>query len=111
MSKELIIRGLSEDEISTWANFCASCFSYKPDPPLPSYFERHYYNDPRRDSTLIRVAVNADGEIVSSVRVFRRTVSLGASTDDEATVSTAEAGGKFLITPLPCHCRHYVVLC
>ncbi len=80
------------DDIANWTKFCASAFSYKPDPPPPSYFARHFYNDPRRDASLVRVLVqchhqhrdNEDndehetdcGEIASSVRIFRRTLSI-----------------------------------
>ena len=75
----------NQDDIANWTKFCASVFSYKPDPPPPSYFARHFYNDPRRDASLVRVLVHhdgdgenedCDGEIASSVRIFRRTLSI-----------------------------------
>jgi hypothetical protein len=71
-----IIRGLTEQEIQPWAEFCASIFSYKASPPPPEYFERHFSNDPDRDASLIRVAV-CGTDIVASCRVFLRTVSTG----------------------------------
>lgn len=68
--------GLTDQQVEPWAAFCASCFAYKANPPPASYFERHYYNDPGRDPSLIRVAL-CDGTIVSSVRIFSRQVSVG----------------------------------
>ena len=73
------LRSLTEDDITRWSEFCASVFSYKPNPPPSSYFARHYHNDPRRDASLIRVLIHCpnntmeecqNGEIVSSVRIF-----------------------------------------
>mmetsp|Transcript_16772 Transcript_16772/g.25522 ORF Transcript_16772/g.25522 Transcript_16772/m.25522 type:complete len:370 (-) Transcript_16772:50-1159(-) len=93
---EYISRGLNEGEIREWAEFCASVFSYKANPPPPSYFERHYYNDPRREATLIRVIIH-EGEIVSSCRIFLRTISLGAQS------SAIEAGGIGEVCTSPRH--------
>ncbi len=84
------LRGLhdEDDDIAKWTKFCASVFSYKPNPPPPSYFGRHFYNDPRRNANLVRVITyhpnNKDSskegnEIVSSVRIFLRTISMGPS--------------------------------
>lgn len=70
------IRGLTEQEVQPWAEFCASVFSYKASPPPPEYFERHFSNDPDRDASLIRVAV-CGTDIVASCRVFLRTISTG----------------------------------
>uniref|UniRef100_A0A7S1FPS8 N-acetyltransferase domain-containing protein n=1 Tax=Corethron hystrix TaxID=216773 RepID=A0A7S1FPS8_9STRA len=83
-----LLRGLTASEVPAWTYFCASCFSYKDNPPPASYFARHYHNDPQKDCSLIRVAFKLkDGdneglgqeveEIVSSVRIFLRTVSNG----------------------------------
>jgi predicted GNAT family N-acyltransferase len=47
--------GRNDDMIPAWAAMCASSFAYKSNPPSSSYFARHYYNDPRRDASLIRV--------------------------------------------------------
>lgn len=76
------LRGLEESEIPTWAQFCASVFAYKAQPPPASYFERHYYNDPNRQAALIRVAcIAADDDdsqsqkIVASCRVFERSLA------------------------------------
>lgn len=83
------LRGLKESEISHWAAFCADVFAYKSSPPPASYFERHYFNDPRRQASLIRVAVYQDekgGQIVASCRIFRRTISNGSG-------GAIEAGG------------------
>jgi hypothetical protein len=72
-----IIRGLDEEELRPWAEFCASVFAYKANPPSGTYFERHYINDPyRENASLIRVAL-FDGEIVASCRLFLRTLSSG----------------------------------
>lgn len=69
------MRGLTDDEIQSWAQFCASVFAYKANPPPASYFERHFYNDPARDASLVRVMVS-DGDFVSSCRIFQRNISL-----------------------------------
>ena len=71
------MRGLREEEIGSWASFCASVFSYKAQPPPPSYFERHYRNDPLAESDLVRVILWKDEIIVSSCRIFQKEVSLG----------------------------------
>ncbi|CAJ1920270.1 unnamed protein product [Cylindrotheca closterium] len=77
---DYIIRGLNEDEIASWAQFCASIFAYKVNPPPASYFERHYYNDPNRgQASLIRVACY-NGEIVASCRLFLKNISTGGKT-------------------------------
>lgn len=77
---DYIIRGLKEDEIPSWAQFCASIFAYKANPPPASYFERHYYNDPNRgQASLIRVACY-NGEIVASCRLFLKNISTGGKT-------------------------------
>ena len=88
------LRTLSDSDIPSWANFCAQCFAYKANPPPASYFERHFYNDPRKDSSLIRVidhhgndeSAETTTTIVSSTRVFQKTISLGNG-------KTIEAGG------------------
>lgn len=85
---EYEIRGLQEDEISGWAEFCASIFSYKVNPPPPSYFESHYYNDPERVPQLIRVVMYGD-TIVASCRLFLRTLSGGLSAGGIGEVCTA----------------------
>jgi hypothetical protein len=76
---EYVIRGLREDEVKEWSEFCASVFSYKPDPPPSEYFYRHYVNDPNTkaydgSSRLIRVAL-FEGTIVASCRIFLRTIT------------------------------------
>lgn len=71
------LRGLSEPEVKPWADFCASVFSYKENPPPADYFERHYWNDPEKEASFIRVAFFGD-QIVASCRVFRRQVSIGS---------------------------------
>jgi predicted GNAT family N-acyltransferase len=84
------LRGLNDDEIDAWTEFCAQTFSYKkPSPPPASYFARHYYNDPQRDSSLIRVAVTLENAIVASCRVFLRSISWASSSE----VHTLPAGG------------------
>ena len=92
------LRSLSSDEdISKWTEFCASIFSYKDNPPPPSYFARHFYNDPRRDLGLVRVLCTNEDEIVSSVRIFRRSLTNGTS--------TIEAGGIGEVCTSPNHQR------
>lgn len=86
------LRCLTDDDITEWSHFCANCFSYKPNPPPASYFQRHFYNDPQRDSSLIKVIIFNDDDdcnnnshddvvesnkIVSSVRIFQRRISIG----------------------------------
>mmetsp|Transcript_31640 Transcript_31640/g.66549 ORF Transcript_31640/g.66549 Transcript_31640/m.66549 type:complete len:408 (+) Transcript_31640:83-1306(+) len=97
-------------DIQSWTKFCASVFSYKASPPPPSYFARHFYNDPRRDAGLVRVLIHCPnnseeeqlhGEIVSSVRIFRRTLSTGPSGD----VMPIEAGGIGEVCTSPNHQR------
>ena len=73
----------TEADISQWTNFCASCFSYKANPPPSSYFGRHFFNDPSRDANLIRV-MKYNEEIVASTRVFSRQISLGNGQKCEA---------------------------
>jgi Acetyltransferase (GNAT) domain len=80
------LRGLKDNEIHSWAQFCATAFCDKDNPPPSLYFERHYHNDPRREAALIRVACTEDGSIVSSCRVFPKTISAGKG-------RTLEAGG------------------
>ena len=73
------LRSLREEsEIVAWSVFCAAAFSYKPQPPPPEYFANHYWNDPDREISWIRVAESEDEGIVASVRVFRRWVSNGS---------------------------------
>ena len=69
------MRGLADDEIEPWAQFCSSVFSYKANPPPSSYFERHFYNDPDRNASFVRVMMH-NGQIVSSCRIFHRQISL-----------------------------------
>jgi predicted GNAT family N-acyltransferase len=97
------LRSLSnEQDITEWAEFCASIFSYKDNPPPPSYFSRHFHNDPRRDLDLVRVLVCTDDdgkeEIVSSVRIFRRSLSIPGE-------SSLEVGGIGEVCTSPNHQR------
>jgi predicted GNAT family N-acyltransferase len=101
------LRSLSSDsdDVTSWTKFCSSVFSYKDNPPPPSYFARHYYNDPRRDASLIRVLVFTNSEekeeIVSSVRIFRRSLTLGESNSPDGI----EAGGIGEVCTSPHHQR------
>ena len=76
------LTGLHDEEaqIQTWASFCANVFSYKANPPPPSYFARHYLNDPQRSHpSFIRVAYdNNNNELVASCRIFWKTLSDGS---------------------------------
>jgi hypothetical protein len=70
------IRGLKHSELKAWADFCASVFAYKRNPPPSSYFLRHFLADPdRQSSSWIRVALLGGKQIVASCRVFFRRVS------------------------------------
>ncbi len=86
---EYVLRGLREDEIRLWSEFCASVFSYKKDPPPSEYFYRHYANDPTTkvpgSSRLIRVAL-FEGTIVASCRVFLKDISTGTTQRNERTI-------------------------
>ena len=108
-----ILRSLQDDnDIQKWSEFCASVFSYKATPPPASYFARHYNNDPRSDISLIRVLINCpntnntedeNSEIVSSVRIFRRTLSTPGRVGRNNT--TIEAGGIGEVCTSPNHQR------
>lgn len=91
------LHSLTEADISQWTQFCASCFSYKPNPPPASYFGRHFYNDPRKDANLIRV-MKYNEDIVASTRVFSRLISLGEG-------RSCEAGGIGEVCTHPDHRR------
>ena len=82
---EYVLRGLNEDEVKPWSEFCASVFSYKKNPPSADYFYRHYANDPTTkvpgSSKLIRVAT-FEGSIVASCRVFLKQISTGNKHQD-----------------------------
>eukprot|EP00531_Pseudo-nitzschia_arenysensis_P010608 CAMPEP_0116137656 /NCGR_PEP_ID=MMETSP0329-20121206/12360_1 /TAXON_ID=697910 /ORGANISM="Pseudo-nitzschia arenysensis, Strain B593" /LENGTH=417 /DNA_ID=CAMNT_0003632577 /DNA_START=55 /DNA_END=1308 /DNA_ORIENTATION=- len=86
---EYVLRGLREDEIRLWSEFCASVFSYKKNPPPSEYFYRHYANDPTTkvpgSSRLIRVAL-FEGTIVASCRVFLKDISSGTTQQNVQTV-------------------------
>ena len=94
------LRGLSTDtEVNIWTQFCAKCFSYKPNPPSSEYFRRHYFNDPMKDPKLIRVMSTLNegtSDIVSSVRIFRRLISTGCK-------GVLKAGGIGEVCTLPSH--------
>jgi hypothetical protein len=92
------LRSLNESDVATWAAFCAACFSYKPNPPPAQYFERHFWRDPRRDASLIWVFHHETEGIVSSLRIFRRRISMGpgdnsSSNSSDAVGHEVEAGG------------------
>ncbi|KAL7575995.1 hypothetical protein ACA910_000783 [Epithemia clementina (nom. ined.)] len=72
------LRGLSEEEVLSWADFCATVFAYKDHAPPATYFARHYYNDPERNASFIRVAI-FESTVVASCRIFCRQVSGGVS--------------------------------
>jgi Acetyltransferase (GNAT) domain len=77
------MRGLKDEEIDQWANFCASVFAYKANPPSASYFARHYSNDPHRVADWVRVIFHGK-EIVASCRIFARQISIGNGKSVEA---------------------------
>lgn len=82
--------------LQQWAEFCASIFSYKANPPPSAYFLRHYHADPYHiDPSLIRIArycsdhnnhngTTSDNDhhyqnnpIVASCRLFIKKLSTG----------------------------------
>jgi len=89
-------------EISRWSEFCASCFSYKSNPPPSEYFQRHYYNDPWRDASLVKIIEckkekkktdGGDGwEIAASTRIFKRTISTGEGKGEGGPISAGGIG-------------------
>jgi predicted GNAT family N-acyltransferase len=99
------------NNINEWTNFCALAFAHKkPTPPSAMYFLRHYNNDPRRDANLVRVMVSlsnpneeAEMEMASSVRIFRRTLSSGPGGSSSSL--TYEAGGIGEVCTSPNHRR------
>mmetsp|Transcript_26566 Transcript_26566/g.76723 ORF Transcript_26566/g.76723 Transcript_26566/m.76723 type:complete len:372 (-) Transcript_26566:1240-2355(-) len=79
-------------EIKRWAEFCAACFSYKPNPPPAEYFARHYYNDPQRDASLVKVIewknpTTNEWEIAASTKVFQRIISTGRNSAGQSIVA------------------------
>jgi predicted GNAT family N-acyltransferase len=93
------LRGLNDDEIDAWTEFCAQTFSYKkPTPPSAEYFARHYFNDPQRDASLIRVAVTPENSIVASCRVFLRSISWASSSSSAMTILPVGGIGEVCTT-------------
>lgn len=86
------LRGLTEEEVPSWAKFCASVFSYKECPPPEQYFAAHYYNDPDRKASFIRGVFLDKKELVASCRIFCRHVSGGPHFKGER-VGVIRAGG------------------
>ncbi len=64
-------RALRREELPAWYKHCHSVFTLDD----ATYFERHFELDPDADCGLIFVAMDGS-EIVSTVRVFRRTIWL-----------------------------------
>lgn len=92
-----------ESEIDEWTHFCAQAFADKSTgrPPDAAHFARHYWNDPLRDVTLIRVAEQSDtGVMVASCRVFRRHIYL-----PNCEGGVVSAGGIGEVGTLPAHRR------
>lgn len=83
-----VLHGLdTDDDLIEWANFCASIFAYKANPPPREYFLGHYYNDPDRTRpSLIRVA---------SIQ------SVGASTTTTAAATTTTTTNSMEAHPDP----------
>ncbi|GFH50314.1 hypothetical protein CTEN210_06790 [Chaetoceros tenuissimus] len=74
-----------EEKLQEWADFCASCFAYKANAPPASYFLSHFFNDPRRDASLVTVMKESSSlKIVASTRVFVRRISIGNGKSVEA---------------------------
>jgi len=65
-------RALRPDELDAWCRHCHSVFVGDVD----GYFRGHFEMDPFKDTSLIFIAVD-DGEIVSTVCVFDRTIWIG----------------------------------
>jgi len=68
----MIFRTMKPGELDAWCAHCQEVFFDTPD----GYFKRHYENDPDADPNLVFIA-EEDGQIVSTIRVFRRTVRIG----------------------------------
>lgn len=66
-----MIETLAPGDFDEWVEHCGSVFD-----DGPAYFRRHFLADPHRDFGAVFVA-KEDGQIVSTVRVFRREVWLG----------------------------------
>jgi hypothetical protein len=65
------LRTLRPEELDAWLDFVHRVFN------VPrAYCARHWHNDPWRSCEGIRVAVDR-GQILSTVRVFRRRIYLG----------------------------------
>ncbi|ORY01786.1 acyl-CoA N-acyltransferase [Basidiobolus meristosporus CBS 931.73] len=98
MHEEYIFRTLKEEELPLFFDHLAVVFQPKGTPR--QYFVDHWNNDPYRDINGIKVALLKDpyGEkIVSTVRVFRRSVILDGTTID--------MGGIGEVATLPSHLR------
>eukprot|EP00532_Pseudo-nitzschia_australis_P006905 CAMPEP_0168165166 /NCGR_PEP_ID=MMETSP0139_2-20121125/1341_1 /TAXON_ID=44445 /ORGANISM="Pseudo-nitzschia australis, Strain 10249 10 AB" /LENGTH=500 /DNA_ID=CAMNT_0008082263 /DNA_START=39 /DNA_END=1541 /DNA_ORIENTATION=- len=99
-SHSYILRGLQEEEVRPWSEFCASEFSYKKNPPPADYFYRHYANDPFKGSSqLIRVALY-DNKIVASCRIFLRTISMPDTSGGKEDSDVYTANVKTFALPL-----------
>jgi len=78
------LRGLaSEKEIDRRSEFCASAFSYKPNPPPAAYFARHYRNDPMRVAEHVRVAVVVPAATTATATTAATTTAAAADDDED----------------------------
>jgi len=91
------LRGLTDHDITRWAQFCSECFAYKPNPPLATYFLRHYENDPRKDSSLIRVMLfssSSDDKAEDETSNSKHNKGRIQEQRDETRVIKNDLGGK-----------------
>lgn len=66
-------RSLHVDDLDTWAEFCAMCFSKKAKAPSKHHFLDHYTLDPwKLVSNILIVVETSTNEFVSTLRVFNR---------------------------------------
>ena len=70
----MAFRTLRDGELDLWAAHCAGVFAGPND--TVDYFRNHFLLDPHRDQNAVFIA-EEDGEIASTLRVFRREVSVG----------------------------------
>jgi predicted GNAT family N-acyltransferase len=73
------VRSLGKDELESWLDFVHKVFAEAKGPKAParSYFRRHIDNDPEAAQNLsddILVAVDERGELIGTLRLFRRRV-------------------------------------
>ena len=73
----IVFRALHEHEIEKWLDFISSEIFTK----VPrEYFANQWYTDPDREAAGVFAAFDEHGDILSSLRVFRRSIYIGGET-------------------------------